>query len=148
MILKNMRIFVIIFFLLVLMLDCAGIGIYNKKDIEKEFSEIIAELNRNAENVKLLKEKRVGKSGYYYIIDMSGRIVYHPQTALIGMSFGRDEQVKKIIEDQSGCFQRQMEGMTKIIIFRPLSGAQYLCLSVSPEDINANGLDCVVFDKK
>jgi len=148
MISKNTSIYIINFLLFALMSHCAGIEIYNKNDIEKEFSKIITKLNRNADNMQFLKEKRVGKSGYFYIIDISGRLIYHPQTALIGMSFGKDEQVKKIIEEQSGCFRRQMEGMTKIIIFRPLNGAKYLCLSVSPDDIDVNGLDCTVFDKK
>lgn len=50
----------------------------------------------------IVAEKRIGKSGVAYIVDLKGEVLAHPDRAMIGVNLSNILPVKKVIEGQSG----------------------------------------------
>ena len=94
----------------------------------------------------MLKNKRLGLSGYFYVIDHEGRIVYHPKEALIGMSFRDNPFVRRLILKRSGCIEQHIEGRRRVIIFRSIDQYRILCLSISSFEINLKDIDCEYYE--
>jgi len=54
-----------------------------------------------------------GKNGYFFIVDHSGRIIYHPQQQLIYSEI-KKEMINKVITGNDGSFTVEDEGIKKI----------------------------------
>jgi signal transduction histidine kinase len=54
----------------------------------------------NLQNI--VAEKRIGKSGVAYIVDLKGEVLAHPDRAMIGVNLSNILPVKNVIEGQSG----------------------------------------------
>jgi len=54
---------------------------------------------------------------------------------MTGMSFAAIPMIQRILEKKEGCLSQYIEGMEKIVLFRPAGDGRILCLTVSPRDI-------------
>ncbi len=114
-----------------------------RSDMKKK-AEFLA---KNSRDIPRLKDQRLGKTGYYYILSNTGRIIYHPQEALIGLSFFETPLVKKITSRKEGCIRQFLEGMDKTVIFVPIDDMNYLCFSINTQELlDKNGQDCENLD--
>ena len=74
-------------FLIIVILSCAGRTIVDPLIISDELNLVKKNINDNRNYLYKIKTKRVGKSGFYYILDNNGKVIFHPQALLIGRSF-------------------------------------------------------------
>ncbi len=105
--------------------------------LEYEAGIISADMDRIPE----LKNKRVVGTGYFYILDREGRIVFHPRTLLIGSDMSSYSFVKKLLKSDQGCISFYAEGRTAVVFFKRINQLYTLCLSVPGERISGR-CDC------
>lgn len=132
-------------FLFLMFSSCARDVLIRKHKIDSEFDRIIRGINRNSEFLSTLKNKRLGLSGYFYVIDYEGRIIYHPKEALIGMNFRDNPFVKKLLKRKSGCIEQHIEGRSRVIVFRVIDAYRILCLSIASFEIDLHNIECEDF---
>ncbi len=123
----------IIFFILLVVTGC-GRDI-REESILNRLNGIAGSLNINFDDIHKLSDKRIGRTGYYYAIDIDGRVIYHPQKGLIGFSFKDDPFIKRVIELKKGCIRQSFEGVEKIIFFRSIDEKSILCFTISSNEI-------------
>jgi len=110
--------------------------------IRSEMAEIKKNIAENRGNIEKLKDKRIGTTGYYYIVDTDGIIVFHPQSALIGSSFKNNRFINKIIDEKTGCLVNQLGNRIHIVFYDQLNDSEILCLSILSDDLRALPADC------
>lgn len=125
---------------------CARDVLIRKHKIDSEFDRIIRGVNRNSEFLSTLKDRRLGLSGYFYVIDYEGRIIYHPKEALIGMNFRDNPFVKRLLQRKSGCIEQHIEGRSRVIVFRVIDAYRILCLSIASFEIDLPNIECEDFN--
>ena len=81
-----------------------------------------------------LRDRRVGKTGFYYVLDSDGRVVFHPRPALIGTSFSKTWFINQLLTEKSGCLTYTLGNRTHYLFFLPLNDSEILCLSIVSED--------------
>ena len=84
----------------------------------------------------------VGNEGYGFILDASGRIIYHPKDAdLILKDLSDTVFVKRAISQKNGNLHYQWEGRKKILLFHtdPLTG-WIVCMSAYESDMAAGAI--------
>jgi hypothetical protein len=128
--------------LFVIFSSCARDVIIRKSRIDSEFDRILRNISRNSAYFSVLKNKKLGLSGYFYVIDYEGRIVYHPKEALIGMSFRDNPFVRRLLIKESGCIEQHIEGRRRVIIFRRIDPYRILCFSIASFEIDLKDIDC------
>lgn len=111
--------------------------IHTLNAIERKVSATAEELSSGEVKAVDLDDINAETNGYYYIIDDSAHIVYHPKKALIGSSFSRLGFVRKILEEKNGCIRSDTGGISRLIIFREISGGEILCYTVAESGISA-----------
>ena len=121
---------------------CCTTTILRRDELDNQFKSIIERLNRYPDRLAMLKNKKIGFSGYFYIIDSTGRVVYHPKEALIGMSFFNNPFVKSILYKRAGCVKGASGGEARVMIFRPLGSDRILCLSLSINEVDLSEFVC------
>lgn len=63
-----------------------------------------------------IQKLRVGDAGTAYLVDRSGRLIYHPVSSLIGSNFSHREAVKRLQRgDRAGAVTSQENGQTKTV---------------------------------
>jgi len=68
-------------------------------------------------------ELQVGESGYAYLVDAKGRVIYHPYSALMGARVTEAEPVRLALEGSSGAvLTEDLSGERVISGFAPVSG--------------------------
>jgi hypothetical protein len=110
--------------------------------IRSEMAEIKKNIAENRGSIEKLKDKRVGTTGYYYIVDTDGSVVFHPQSALIGSSFKNNRFISKIIEEKTGCLANQLGNRVHMVFYDQLNDSEILCLSILSDDLHAPPADC------
>jgi hypothetical protein len=126
--------------------SCARDALIRKNKVDSEFDRIIRDIHRNSKYLSTLKNKRLGLSGYFYVIDYEGRIIYHPKEALIGMNFKDNPFVRRLLKKQSGCIEQHIEGRNRVIVFRVIDAYRILCLSIASFEIDLHNIECEDFD--
>lgn len=121
---------------------CTTATLVNSSTIRKEMAAIIKDINRSRNSIESLKNKRVGSTGFYYIVDVDSRVVFHPQAALIGTSFKNHWFINTIIEERSGCLTYQLGNRTHVVYFDQLNDSEILCLSIVSNDIRGAATEC------
>lgn len=89
-----------------------------------------------------LRSRRVGKSGYYYVVDADGRVVMHPSAMLEGRNFGSLWFMQQVLARRQGCLRYRLGDRTYAIFFVPLGEREILCLSVLADELRSGFLDC------
>jgi len=62
---------------------------------EKIKNKLIDIKTAKKEVLSFIKKQRIGKTGYIYIIDKQGRVLYHPDKKIIGTNVSKKEFIKK-----------------------------------------------------
>ncbi|HPV40500.1 MAG TPA: hypothetical protein PKX40_04910 [Spirochaetota bacterium] len=103
--------------------------------IKTEMAAIIRDINADRTFMNSLGEKRVGKTGFYYVLDADARVVFHPRQALIGASFSKTWFVSQLLTRKSGCLTYTLGNRTHFLFFSPVNESEILCLSIVSEDL-------------
>lgn len=117
---------------------CSAVQTVNGGDIAKDMERTAYKIATNDSYVEELKTKRVGKTGYYYILSGGGRVLFHPQNAIIGADMSGADFVKQIISEKNGCLLYSVENRRVRIFFKQISESRYLCLSLPDEEVQAS----------
>ncbi|QJD82223.1 cache domain-containing sensor histidine kinase [Cohnella herbarum] len=72
------------------------------RDGQTKLGVFLVDLNFSVMN-DMVKEIRLGQRGYLFIVDSSGKIVYHPQQQLIYSNL-KSEMIDKVLEIKNGTF--------------------------------------------
>lgn len=128
--------------ILVHLIGCASTGPVTSSRIRDDIASIKKDFSAGKNIVERLKKKRVGKSGFYYIVDFEGSVVFHPQSALIGTSFKDHWFIEKLTTDRSGCMMYRLGNRTHVIYFDQISDSEILCFSILADDMRQPPLDC------
>jgi hypothetical protein len=121
---------------------CASVGPVSSDRIRAEIASIKKDIAAGKNIVEQLKNKRLGQSGFYYIVDFNGIVVFHPQSALIGSSFKDHWFINKLTSDRSGCMMYRLGNRTHVIYFEQVSDSDILCFSILADDLSKPPLDC------
>ncbi|MBN1496173.1 MAG: hypothetical protein JXA07_05350 [Spirochaetes bacterium] len=139
---KNPRVYIILFVLLPVFMVCVSCGTLSAGRIRSGMASIIKEVAANRGAISLLKNKRVGKTGFYYVVDSDGRVVFHPQAALIGTIFKDDWFISQLLLEKKGCLAYQLGNRKHLVFYEPLNGGEILCLSIISDDLGQVPADC------
>ena len=128
--------------------SCASSSAVKGVSIAGNIEREAAALNKNMERVYRLKSKRVAASGFYYIIDRDGRIVFHPRAILIGADMGSMNFISALIQHGNGCIEYTVDGRVFVIFSRLIDHNNILCLSIPKEEITGSYGKCADFEVK
>ena len=78
---------------------------------------------------------RIGGTGYTYLVDGAGRVIYHSDPAQIGSDFAAQPVVQQVLQGQAGAIQMRDEGGRPIVAgFSPVPGTSWGLVSVEAWD--------------
>jgi len=120
---------------LLFLFACAQSQIVRETKIWKEFGHLKKIINIDRRNILKIKNTRITHNGYFYIIDDTGIMVYHPQTLLIGRNFGSFTFVKDVLKRKHGCYRYFLGEMEYVIFFDRLNNKEFLCLSIPAKNL-------------
>jgi hypothetical protein len=115
---------------------CAHIHILNPDAVFHHADGIAQSLRTGAITPQSVKNLKVGKSGYYYILDNEGTVIAHPNASIEGINVSGIPLVQRAAEKKSGCFIQFFDGMEKVVVFRNAGTHGTLILTVSRDDIS------------
>lgn len=119
-------------------MNCSHGSIASSASVQDDITLTMNTLNRSTLSIRNLSRKRVGKSGYYYIVDSRGTIVSHPQTAMTGFRLGDNPFIRYIVRHREGCVIQDIEGKSRIILFRTLKDSSILCLTIPANELSGD----------
>lgn len=122
--------------IMVFLLGCATTVIPTPAGIRNDMGAVIRDVSVNRGALDGLKKRRIGKSGFYYVIDLDGKVVFHPQLALIGTSFSKIWFIDQLVAEKSGCLTYQLGNRSYHIFFEPLNDSEILCFSIISDELN------------
>ncbi len=130
---KNYLLYIILPFLF--LLGCATSGPVTAERIRAGMASIRQDIAGNRNAINALKNKRVGKTGFYYVVDSDGRVVFHPQAALIGSRFEGDWFINQLLSEKTGCLAYQLGNRKHLVFYEQLNDSEILCLSIISDDV-------------
>lgn len=132
--------------LLAALMMCANHQIQNAEAACNSVDEAAKSLSTGSISQSALKNIKVGKSGYYYLLDGEGTVLAHPNPSIEGINFSGIPMVKSILEKKSGCFLQFFDGREKIVIFRNAGPKGILCFTINAEEVKGGSEKCQRFD--
>ena len=102
--------------------------IYTQQD-KTPLGILLVDLNFNIIE-DLCKNIHQGKSGYIFIVDESGRIIYHPEQQLIYNNL-KVEMIEKVITTSDGSFVINDNGIKKIYTIKSLQDPRWKIVGVT-----------------
>ncbi len=127
--------------LVTLSFGCATIKAITSDGIKNDMAAISREIDANRSAMNALRDRRVGKTGFYYVLNSDGRVVFHPRLALIGTSFSKVWFVNQLLEEKSGCFTYVLGNRNHYLFYAPINDFEILCLSIISDDLPP-GVEC------
>lgn len=82
---------------------------------------------------QLCKNVSLGKTGYIYIIDNNGRIIYHPQQQLIYTGL-KNENINDAMDRDAGSYFDKFQGKKRIMTVKNISYAGWKMVGISYVD--------------
>ena len=128
--------------ILIHILGCASTGPITSSGIRTDMASIKSDIAAGKNIVEQLKKKRTGKTGFYYIVDFEGTVVFHPQSALIGTSFKDHWFINKLATDRSGCLMYRLGNRTHLVFFEQVGESEILCFSILADDLSQPPMEC------
>ena len=125
-----------LFSLTVLAFACSTASI-NVRSVRIEMSWVKKSIQNKRENMLKLKDWKISDKGFFYVIDQSGRVVYHPQELLIGRNFIDYWFIKVILSDRNGCIKYNVGNTEHYIFFESLNTGEILCYSIASREMDA-----------
>ncbi len=132
----------VIIFIFLIDTGCSTSRKTGVREIRKEMESTRDFMNREKRNVFLIKNRKAGETGFYYVIDLKGTILSHPRGLLVGSSFMRYNFVRKIIELRSGCIRYDAGELQQLVFFMPLTEESILCLSIPADEVTKSENAC------
>jgi len=114
---------------------CATSKPVTSDSIKTEMAAIIRDITADRTVMNSLRERRVGKTGFYYILDADARVIFHPRQALIGTSFSKTWFVTQMLTRKNGCLTYTLGNRIHFLFFSPINDSEILCLSIVSEDL-------------
>jgi len=150
-----MRLFPIAALLLVSLLavsgllgSCAGAGVVSIESIQKKLDLFSSEIQKDRNTILTIKKRRVSQTGFYYIINSEGKVVFHPRPLLVGADFSRFYFVAEMLKKREGCYSVNRGSSDQLMIFKPISSDEILCLSIPAHEVASQNLACERLTKK
>lgn len=103
-------------------------GQMTSANIESALNDRVKKINKS--RMEILKLDNMGHPGYYYILDETGKILYHPKKSLINLDFSRYDFVKIILQKKNGAFTMTINNSETSVFYRELSDGSILCYSI------------------
>lgn len=128
----------IIFFLLAayFLSGCSSQSHITRKSIAGDMHNALNMISKNKENYLRLGEKQLGKTGFYYIINSSGIVIFHPQLILVGKSFKGLWFIEPVLKGNEGCINYSVSGNKNYLFYRKINSDEILCLSIMEDEIS------------
>ena len=104
--------------LMSIFLMCSHTLMLRMETVFSHTDETAKSLSSNRLSPSALKNIKIGKNGYYYLMDYEGTVIAHPNPSIEGINFSGIPMVNSILEKKSGCFIQFFDGREKIVIFR------------------------------
>jgi len=127
----------------VLIASCASTQRLSVPMIRSELAAIRDEIERNPSLAARLASRRVGTTGFYYVLDGNGTVVSHPQSALVGTNFRRHWLFALLERERSGCITYQLGKRIHAVFFERLEDGGAVCLSILVDELSPPPADCV-----
>lgn len=109
---------------------CSCAGMMPRPDTaQEELADAADMLNRDRNSFGSLNSIAYPGSGYFYILDMHGKVLMHPERALCGMDFSRYDFVKKILGEKNGCLTLTSGSRMINLFYTALDNGDILCFS-------------------
>jgi len=135
------KILISLLFLSLTALYCTTTNI-DEYSVQKELYDRAESIKKNRNSVYKLDNRTIGKNGYFYILQSSGKISYHPKKALIGVDFSTYPFVEKILTKRNGCIMMEIEGVSRYIFFREIDKDEILCLTIDKSEFKEKVVNC------
>ncbi|GEM_PF-1247010 len=129
------KLFTTVAIILPIMLCSCASSTVTERNIRMELSRAKRMIQTDRDKMVKLKDKKVNKRGFFYVIDNSGLVVYHPQELLIGRNFNNYWFIQAILKNRSGCLSYLVGTQEHYIFFDNINRSQILCYSVSAADM-------------
>ncbi|BAI81793.1 methyl-accepting chemotaxis protein (plasmid) [Deferribacter desulfuricans SSM1] len=84
-------------------------------ELIKEITETQKKLLANIEHT--IKDTKIGKTGYYYILDSKGNLVLHPSPKLEGKNVSKYDFIQKMMNTKQGIINYKWKGRNKIVVY-------------------------------
>ena len=126
--------------------SCRSMPRVHLSKVNLEISKVKSAISRSRDNIILLKDKRVGNSGFYYIINNDGVVIFHPQSVLIGRSFKKFWFIDAILKEKSGCLKYYVGEKEQTIYYRDINEYEILCFSIMSEEVDDSTSECKTAD--
>jgi hypothetical protein len=127
---------IVIFLILsVIFAACSSSQKITRKTIDDDILNAMNMINNNKINYLRLGEKQIGKTGFYYIINSEGRVVFHPQLILIGKSFKGLWFIEPVLKVNDGCINYSVSGNRNYLFYKKINNDEILCFSIMQEEI-------------
>ena len=121
--------------LLALWGGCASPAIVDSEKIIGDMQSARRSLSMDKGYMGTLAERKAGKTGFYYIINRDGLVVYHPVTVLMGSNFKRYSFLDGVLKARSGCFQYTFGDIRYLLFFESLNENDILCLAIPKDEV-------------
>lgn len=128
--------------LLSIFLMCSHTLMLRMDTVLSHTDETAKSLSSNSLSPSALKNIKIGKSGYYYIMDYEGTVIAHPNPSIEGINFSGIPMVNSILEKKSGCFIQFFDGMEKMLIFRNAEPHGILCFTITTDEVGGAKGEC------
>ena len=116
------------FILVTLLCSCAGM-MPRPDTAQEELAAAADRLNLDRNSFDSLNSIAYPGGGYFYILDMHGKVLMHPKRALCGMDFSRYDFVKKILGEKKGCLTLASGSRIINLFYTALDNGDILCFS-------------------
>jgi hypothetical protein len=131
-----------------MMISCGRQIIPHTDFIQREFRSIQKSVASNRMNMRNLKDTTVGKSGFFYVVDNTGKVSFHPQAVLIGRDFSSFKFMQELLEKKKGCIIYGIGPRERVIFFAPINDREVLCLSIESEEVRGSMEECIISGMK
>lgn len=125
-------------FILASIVNCGHGNFVSVSSIREDMTATMNSLNRSGLDIRDLNRRRVGRSGYYYVVNSEGVILSHPQSAMAGFRLGENPFIRYILVHKHGCVIQTIEGKHRVILFRTLKDNSTLCLTIPATEVSGS----------
>ncbi len=129
--------------IVITLIGCAGVQQYGFDRLASRLDRVRNRIELDRKYMYQLRDIRIGKTGFFYILDRNGTIVFHPQAFLIGNSFKQYWFVEKIIQMRRGCLRYSLGKKGHVVFFEPLGESEIICLAILAEEVSGTIDHCL-----
>ena len=127
----------------VLAVSCASTKLISVPMVRSELAAIRDGIDRDPSSITRLAVRRVGATGFYYVLDGNGTVVSHPQSALVGTNFRQHWLFALLEREKNGCVTYQLGRRIHAVFFERLEDGGAVCLSILVNELSPPPADCI-----